>query len=61
MSIQMWRVIDANTECSVCECSSYQEAWETLCQLKCDHYDAVYIEEYSVSKVRGLGRDPDLH
>lgn len=54
----LYKLIDKHTEMILVTCSTYEEAWDTLCQLE---YDSVYIEEYTVPSVSRLGRDPDLH
>ena len=57
-----YRIVDANTECVICTCSTEQEAYETHAQLQLDKYDNIYVEAYTVSSVStGFGRDPDLH
>jgi hypothetical protein len=59
--ITLYRIVDFHTETVVCEGMTEQEAYETHAQLSLDLWDRLYVESYTVSSVRGLGRDPDLH
>ena len=60
--IDLYRIVIERTGELLANNMSNDEAQETHHFLQLDHpQEVLRIERYSVSSVRGLGRDPDLH
>ena len=60
--IDLYRIVIERTGELLANNMSMDEAQETHHFLELDHpQEVLVIERYSVSSVRGLGRDPDLH
>ena len=60
--LTLYRIVVERTGDVVANSMSEDEAQETHHFLELDHpQEVLVIERYSVSTVRGLGRDPDLH
>ena len=60
--IDLYRIVIERTGELLANNMSMDEAIETHHFLELDHpQEVLVIERYSVSSVRGLGRDPDLH
>lgn len=60
--ITRYRIIIESSGCVVANSMTHEEAVETHHFLQLDYpQEVLQIESYSVSTVRGLGRDPDLH
>ena len=62
LMIDLYRIVVERTGELLANNMSMDEAQETHHFLELDHpQEVLKIERYSVSTVRGLGRDPDLH
>lgn len=60
--ITYYRIVIERTGATLANNMSEDEAHTTHHFLELDHpEETLVIERYSVSSVRGLGRDPDLH
>ena len=60
--IDKYRIVIERTGATLACNMDVNEAQETHHFLELDHpQEVLVIERYSVSSVRGLGRDPDLH
>ena len=60
--IEKYRIVIERTGETIASMMDSVEAHETHHFLQLDHPgEVLVIERYSVSTVRGLGRDPDLH
>ena len=60
--IQKYRIVVERTGETIASMMDSVEAHESYHFLQLDHpQEVLVIERYSVSTVRGLGRDPDLH
>ena len=60
--LTLYRIVIERTGVMLANNMSEHEAHETHHFLQLDHpQETLVIERYSVSSVRGLGRDPDLH
>ena len=60
--INKYRIVIERTGATLACNMDVDEAQETHHFLQLDHpQEVLVVERYSVSTVRGLGRDPDLH
>ena len=60
--IDKYRIVVERTGETLAHNMDVEEAQETHHFLQLDHpQEVLVVERYSVSTVRGLGRDPDLH
>lgn len=60
--LTLYRIIIERTGETVANGMDSTQAYETHAHLQLDYPGEVLaVERYSVSTVRGLGRDPDLH
>ena len=60
--LTLYRIVIERTGVTLTNGMDNAQAYETHAHLQLDHpQEDLVIERYSVSSVRGLGRDPDLH
>ena len=60
--LTLYRIVIERTGVMLANGMDNAQAYETHAHLQLDHpKEVLVIERYSVSSVRGLGRDPDLH
>ena len=60
--LTLYRIVIERTGETVANGMDSTQAYETHAHLELDHPgEVLVVERYSVSTVRGLGRDPDLH
>ena len=60
--IDLYRIVIERTGVTLANGMDSVQAYETHAHLELDYpLEVLVIERYSVSSVRGLGRDPDLH
>ena len=60
--IEKYRIVVERTGEVIANMMDSVEAHETHHFLQLDHPgEVLHIERYTMSRVRGLGRDPDLH
>ena len=60
--IDLYRIVIERTGETLATGMDSTQAYETHAHLELDYPgETLAIERYSVSSVRGLGRDPDLH
>ena len=60
--LTLYRIVIERTGETLANGMDSVQAYETHAHLELDHpEETLIIERYSVSSVRGLGRDPDLH
>ena len=60
--LTLYRIVIERTGVTLATGMDSTQAYETHSLLELDHPgEKLAIERYSVSSVRGLGRDPDLH
>ena len=60
--LTLYRIVIERTGVTLANGMDRTQAYETHAHLELDYPEEdLVIERYSVSSVRGLGRDPDLH
>jgi len=60
--LTLYRIVIERTGETLANGMDNSQAYETHAHLELDHpQEVLKIERYSVSSVKGLGRDPDLH
>ena len=60
--LDLYRIVIERTGVTLANGMDSSQAYETHAHLQLDHpQEDLVIERYSVSSVKGLGRDPDLH